>query len=230
MDRLAGSAEGWTFWTRHLLKLDERWKKDVVVERQAERPENLAWVQQGVLMIGVNMVGGNMKDAAEWHARHLACAAWVKENLAKHGAAARATVIFAQEQAKGTAGRFLRDSCGRSEDLCEAGYVPARRRPQIRSRTELARAEHHPRASGSGRQSAAAVDYGHAGSRSTIFVGPEIAGVIEFEYQIIHHCGGSAGNDSPGQRAFTNPRACHGNQVVKQVPREPVHAQCRGTN
>ncbi len=97
---LLDPAEGWTFWTRHLLKLDERWKKDVVVERQAERPENLAWVQQGVLMIGVNMVGGNMKDAAEWHARHLACAAWVKENLAKHGAAARATVIFAQARPK----------------------------------------------------------------------------------------------------------------------------------
>lgn len=97
---LLDPAEGWTFWTRHLLKLDERWKKDVVVERQTERPENMAWVQQGVLMIGVNMVGGNMKDAVEWHARHLAGAAWVKESLAKHGAASCAAVIFAQARPK----------------------------------------------------------------------------------------------------------------------------------
>lgn len=97
---LLNPAEGWTFWTRHLLKLDEHWKKDVVVERQSERPENMAWVQQGVLLIGVNMVGGNMKDAAEWHARHLVDAAWVKESLSKHGAASHAAVIFAQARPK----------------------------------------------------------------------------------------------------------------------------------
>ena len=97
---LLNPAEGWTFWTRHLLKLDERWKKDVVVERQKDHPENMAWVQQGVLMIGINMVGGTMKDAAAWHARHLVGAAWLKEALSKHGASVRASVIFAQARPK----------------------------------------------------------------------------------------------------------------------------------
>ena len=97
---LLNPAEGWEFWTRHLLKLDEHWKKDVTIDRQSDRTENLAWVQDGVLMIGVNMVGGNMKDAAEWHARHLADAEWVKQNFAKHGGEARAAVIFAQARPK----------------------------------------------------------------------------------------------------------------------------------
>lgn len=92
--------EGWAFWSRHLLRLDEHWKKDVEVARQTNHPENMAWVQDGVLMVGLNVVGGRVHDEAEWRSRHHACAQWVSEQFAAHGAAVRAAVIFAQARPK----------------------------------------------------------------------------------------------------------------------------------
>jgi len=97
---LENPAEGWTFWTRHILKLDDHWKKDVKVEHQPDHPENMAWVQKGVLIIGVSMVGGNAKDLAEWHARHLAGAQWTVDCLTRHRDEARAAIIFAQARPK----------------------------------------------------------------------------------------------------------------------------------
>lgn len=96
---LKDPAEGWTFWTNHLLKLDEHWKKRVRVDRQPGREENLAWVQDKVLFIGVNVVGGTIHDPLEWKTRHAACAEWVKSNLAEH-ARVRAAVVFAQARPK----------------------------------------------------------------------------------------------------------------------------------
>jgi hypothetical protein len=46
------------------------------------------------------MVGGNMKDAQEWHSRHLGDAEWVKQNVAKYGKTVRAAIIFAQARPK----------------------------------------------------------------------------------------------------------------------------------
>lgn len=97
---LDNPAEGWSFWSKHFLKFDEHWKKNIAVERQPLHEENLAWMQDGVLLVGVSMVGGNMKDPQEWHARHLRGAEWTTQMLAKHGPQARATVIFAQARPK----------------------------------------------------------------------------------------------------------------------------------
>lgn len=97
---LENPADGWTFWTRYLLKLDEHWKKGLNVERQAGHEENIAWVQKGVLMIGVSMVGGDPKDLPEWHARHLRAAQWTVDNLTRHRDEVRAAIVFAQARPK----------------------------------------------------------------------------------------------------------------------------------
>jgi hypothetical protein len=97
---LLDPAEGWAFWSNHLLKLDEHWKKDAPVARQPDHEENMAWAQQGVLMIGINMVGGEVKDPAAWNARHVIAAAWAVEQLKARGASARAAVIFGQAKPK----------------------------------------------------------------------------------------------------------------------------------
>lgn len=97
---LVNPAEGWEFWTRHLLRLDAHWQDKPDVSRQAGRKENMAWLERGVLMIGVNMVGGEVKDLTAWHARHEAGAAWAVEQLKAKGGRARAVVIFAQAKPK----------------------------------------------------------------------------------------------------------------------------------
>lgn len=97
---LDNPAEGWGFWTRHLLNLDEHWKKRARVSRQPGHTENMAWVQKGVLMIGLNIVGGSIHDPQEWKTRHAACAEWVTANLARHAHHTRAAVVFAQARPK----------------------------------------------------------------------------------------------------------------------------------
>jgi hypothetical protein len=55
---LVNPAEGWEFWSRHLLRLDAHWKEKPAVSRQAGHEENMAWIERGVLMIGVKHGGG----------------------------------------------------------------------------------------------------------------------------------------------------------------------------
>ncbi len=86
----------WTYWKRHLLGLEERFAGMPRVFRQAGRPENVAWVSSGVLMVGINLVGGRVHDAEEWRMRHRQDAEWVKENLGRFGDSVRAAVVFAQ--------------------------------------------------------------------------------------------------------------------------------------
>ncbi|MCP4643222.1 MAG: hypothetical protein GY851_22435 [bacterium] len=87
---------GWTYWTRHLLRLEEHWTDGPRPAHQPARPENVAWVSKGVLMIGLNVVGGTVHDDAEWQLRHRQCAEWVESNLSKHRDDVHAAVVFAQ--------------------------------------------------------------------------------------------------------------------------------------
>ena len=97
---LTNPAEGWEFWNRHLLKLDEHWKTGLTIARQESHPTNMAWIQNGILFIGVTIVGGGIHDPEEWKARHAYTAQWVADNLAKHKDAVRAAVIFGQARPK----------------------------------------------------------------------------------------------------------------------------------
>lgn len=88
-------AEGWENWSRGFLNFDRHFPQGPKPARQPERPENLAWMTDRVLFIGLNLVGGNVHDASEWRLRHGQNLAWVKQQL--DGApAARAAVVFAQ--------------------------------------------------------------------------------------------------------------------------------------
>lgn len=86
----------WPLWERDFSRFHEAYPDAPVVARQVERPENIAWLDDGVLFIGINMVGGTMHDVEEWGYRHRANAAWVADNLATHGSDAFAVVVFAQ--------------------------------------------------------------------------------------------------------------------------------------
>lgn len=88
--------QAWAYWTTHFLQFENHWTHDYKVKRQNGRPENMAWIANGVLMIGLNLQGGRIHDQAEWDDRHKQCTAWVDEQLAKHKNGTHASVIFFQ--------------------------------------------------------------------------------------------------------------------------------------
>lgn len=94
---LEDPAQGWSWWTKHYFKFEERFRPAWKTERHVERPENFAFVRKGVVFIGINLVGGRIHDAAEWNLRLPQDAAWIKEVLSRPGTVdVRAAVILCQ--------------------------------------------------------------------------------------------------------------------------------------
>jgi len=91
----ADPAAAWDQWVQHFDRFDERWETPFEVARDPAHTPNFAFMDQQVLFIGVNVLGGKVHDAGEWRNRHLVCLNWVKAQFAGHGAAAKAVVVFA---------------------------------------------------------------------------------------------------------------------------------------
>jgi len=85
---------GWTYWERHYSAFEQHFDVPWDVERADVRPENFAFVLDGVLFLGINLVGGRVHDAQEWRVRQEQDAAWVTEQFGKHGDAVHAAVIL----------------------------------------------------------------------------------------------------------------------------------------
>lgn len=91
----ADPQQAWLFWVAHFMKFDENWTKpEAKVERQAKRTENFAFVKQGVLFVGVHVVGGRVHDQAEWDRRHAEGVNWLQTQIKSHGKDARAMVVM----------------------------------------------------------------------------------------------------------------------------------------
>ncbi len=90
--------EAWGFWVAHFGRFEKYWAKAPVVSRQAVRDENFAWVDAGVIFIGINLPGGALHDATEWATRLPENAQWVSDQIALHGASAYAMVLFAHAE------------------------------------------------------------------------------------------------------------------------------------
>ncbi len=90
--------QAWKFWTKHFLHFDKQFKYAPKIERQKVRDENLAWTSKGVLLVGINLVGGRVHDKKEWQARHQQNADWVKEQFERHKDGTRAAVVMAQAE------------------------------------------------------------------------------------------------------------------------------------
>ncbi|MGB5894359.1 MAG: hypothetical protein WBG58_09285 [Ignavibacteriaceae bacterium] len=86
----------WGNWVKYFLGFEENWSSFVDVERQNIREENFAFNYKGVLIIGLNLVGGLVHDSLEWKSRHLQNADWVETQFNKSKDDVRAAVIFAQ--------------------------------------------------------------------------------------------------------------------------------------
>ncbi len=97
----------WPLWEKDFMRHYEAYPNGPKVARQEGYPENIAWMEDGVLLIGINLVSGFMHDAEEWGYRHRANAEWVDHNLALHGDDAYAVVLIAQAAPKRVHEDFL---------------------------------------------------------------------------------------------------------------------------
>ena len=92
---------GWGFWSKHLMRLNEKFETPWETQRQEQRPENFAFVHGGVLFIGLNVVAGRVHDPEEWARRFVQDNDWVAEQYSKHKESVRAAVVFAQANVVG---------------------------------------------------------------------------------------------------------------------------------
>lgn len=84
----------WSHWHDHFMRFDQHWHHRLGVFRQLEREENFSFVSEGVLFIGLNLVGGALHDADEWKRRHAQNVDWTRRNFARFGDDVYAVVIF----------------------------------------------------------------------------------------------------------------------------------------
>ena len=62
--------------------------------RQPERPENFAWVEENVLVLGINLVGAPVLSDPDWDQRLDDDATWVEDQLASAPSWVYAAVVF----------------------------------------------------------------------------------------------------------------------------------------
>lgn len=88
--------QAWAFWTTYFLAFERYWHYKPLVTHQPQRPENIAWTSKGVLLVGINLVGGRIFDQSRWDVLLRDDAAWVTRQLAQNKDSVRAAVVFAQ--------------------------------------------------------------------------------------------------------------------------------------
>ena len=87
--------QAWSFWETHLSYFENHFCGAPVTERQSVRQENFAFVEKGVLFIGINLVGGTVQSSSEWAQRMQDDIDWIDDQFQTHGASVRTAVIFA---------------------------------------------------------------------------------------------------------------------------------------
>jgi predicted phosphodiesterase len=89
--------QGRNFWENEFNGFDTKyWNHTFQVVRQPERTENFAFVDQGTLFIGLNIVGGLVHDRNEWETRLTDQVKWTKNLIREYNPTDRvgSVVIF----------------------------------------------------------------------------------------------------------------------------------------
>jgi chitodextrinase len=97
----------WLLWEAYFSGFEQRYCGTPLVESQAARPENFAFVHERVLFVGLNLVGGTVHDAAEWDLRMHQDAEWVEQQFAEKGGQVRAAVVFGHAARDGSRSVFF---------------------------------------------------------------------------------------------------------------------------
>ncbi len=86
--------EALELWKKYFLHFNENWEFSPTVEYQKGRSENFAWMENGVLFLGLNLVGSSVHDPSEWDKRLADDADWVDEQFDIHSENAETAVLF----------------------------------------------------------------------------------------------------------------------------------------
>lgn len=81
-------------WNQYFLHFNENWEFPHAVAYQEERPENFAWIENGVLFLGLNLVGSSVHDQAEWDKRLTDDADWVANQFEIQKDSVQTAVVF----------------------------------------------------------------------------------------------------------------------------------------
>ncbi len=87
-------AQAWTYWNQYFSRFDRHWSHRFPLFRQLEHEPNFSFVKNGVLIVGLNIVGGHIQDPAEWKQRHADGVQWVQRNLARFGDEVGCLIVF----------------------------------------------------------------------------------------------------------------------------------------
>ena len=86
--------EAWGFWQTHFEGFHTQWPGEPEVASQESRPENLAWIEEGVLFMAITLPGGATHDQGEWDAFLAEGASWVETQLFGAPPEVYAAVLF----------------------------------------------------------------------------------------------------------------------------------------
>ncbi|MFT7643225.1 MAG: hypothetical protein ACI9G1_004990, partial [Pirellulaceae bacterium] len=99
----------WVYWEKYFSRFDRKWQHQFKTFRQLEREENFSFVQNKVLFIGLNIVGGRVHDKEEWKGRHAQDFDWVKRNLKRSSADVNSLVLFGHARPNDTHNDFFEE-------------------------------------------------------------------------------------------------------------------------
>jgi uncharacterized repeat protein (TIGR02543 family) len=83
-------------WKKYFLTFGESFCGAPYTEHQSVRPENIVFTMNGVLFVGINLIGGSVHDKNEWNIRMKDDADWVSQQFQAKVSQVRAAVVFAQ--------------------------------------------------------------------------------------------------------------------------------------
>jgi chitodextrinase len=97
----------WALWAAYFTDFEQNFCGAPAVEAQAVRHENFAFVRNGVLFIGLNLVGGSSYDSNEKARRLQDDADWVETQFTSKAPQVRAAVIIAHAERSGSRDLFF---------------------------------------------------------------------------------------------------------------------------
>ena len=92
--------QAWDYWNKYFLAFDQNWKLAFDIHRQKNYPVNSAFVQNNVLFIALNLVGGRIHNQIEWDMMQNNAADWINQNIQKKGILAAVILIQAKPDEK----------------------------------------------------------------------------------------------------------------------------------
>jgi hypothetical protein len=74
-------SKSWDDWSANFMDFDSYFKPDWTVLHQSDKKENFSFWYNGIIFIGLHLVGGRIHDQDEWNSRQAMNVDWLGENI-----------------------------------------------------------------------------------------------------------------------------------------------------